>query len=73
MLKEKYIPHLAAFAMLFMVVLVVIGTVFNLTSGDEKQDVTTIQQPEYMSKIFDQNQILQINIQIDERDRKSVV
>ena len=66
MLKEKYIPHLAAFAMLFMVVLVVIGTVFNLTSGDEKQDVTTIQQPEYMSKIFDQNQILQINIQIDE-------
>ncbi len=66
MIKEKYIPYLATIAMLLMLALVVVGSVFNLTAANEKKDVTTIQQPEYMSKIFDQDQVLQINIQMDE-------
>lgn len=67
MIKDKYIPHLAAIVMVLALTLVVIGSVFNMTSGDaEKQDITTIEQPEYMRKIFDKDQLLQINIQIDE-------
>ncbi|WP_054740867.1 CotH kinase family protein [Cellulosilyticum ruminicola] len=62
MINSKYVPHLAAIVMAFVIAIVAVGIKINPTS--DKQ--STITQPEYMSKVFDKDKVLQINIQIDE-------
>lgn len=62
MIKSKYIPYLAAIAMVFVIAIVAVGV--KITPMNEKQEAIT--QPEYMSKIFDKDKVLEINIQIDE-------
>lgn len=63
MIKDKYIPHLAIGAMLLMLILVAVGYGVNFKYGSEN---ASIEQPEYMTKLFDKNEVLEINIQIDE-------
>ena len=47
---------------------VIISMAFILGSGYSKNSNKVSQEPEYMTKLFDKNKVLQINIDIDKKD-----
>lgn len=47
---------------------VIISMAFILGSGYSKNSTEVSQEPEYMTKLFDKNKVLQINIDIDKKD-----
>lgn len=63
MIKEKYIPYLAVGVVILSILLVVAGVMMNTGGFSE---ITN--EPEYMSKLFDKDKVLEINVDIDEAD-----
>ena len=47
---------------------VIISIAFILGSGYSKNSSEVSQEPEYMTKLFDKNKVVQINIDIDKKD-----
>ncbi|MHC1749672.1 MAG: CotH kinase family protein [Cellulosilyticaceae bacterium] len=67
MIKEKYVPLITAIALVFAVVFTAL-TVY--IKGNEQQPL--VQEKSYVSQIFDKNKMLQIDIVIDEANKKDM-
>ncbi len=60
MVKEKYLPLILAISILFSIVIIITGFVAIGSEGYEASE------PEYVSKIFDKDSVVNIDIQIDQ-------
>ena len=65
MSKEKYVPRIAV---VMAIALLTVGICLALAVSAGYSKDTDLKEPEYMTKLFDKDKVLEINIKIDEND-----
>ena len=65
MSEKKYVPRIAA---VMVIALLTVGVCIALAVSAGSSKETALKQPEYMTKLFDKDKVIEVNIKIDEKD-----
>lgn len=65
MSEKKYVPRIAV-VMVIALLTVVVCIALAVNAGSSKE--TALKQPDYMTKLFDKDKVIEVNIKIDEKD-----
>lgn len=65
MSEKKYVPRIAA---VMVIALLTVGVCIALAVSAGSSKETALKQPEYMTKLFDKDKVIEVNIKIAEKD-----